>query len=767
MAMLKCAAHNLVRIVLAVAALLVAQVLASAQGPTQLKTPPASQPVDVLRIVVVDVSGSMGDPDTKGMSRLDTARGELLQSLKSLPASPRAPVVLIPFSDDVLVDFVQVYTNNGQLERSLALLQPNGSTNIAAGLKTAIEQAKRPNHAKNLVVFLYSDGQHNIGPMALVYEQEGHLDQLFADRATKGLSQSVVLKRWAGVNADMVAHFQKNPHVRVVDAGELELRTVTLTPSASIQDISWQDAAAGLILVRLTLAAGATGAIVPAKTAIAVACPLTGCQWSGDPAVVVGAPPRTLELLVKLDPRGFDPNAKYSLPLQFQGPGSIATKTGLLLPILYPDRLDCPLPLDRLRPSVQVKATLATAGDPSWKDPLQRLGIWPMRLRLEPTANVAVPWPIQTRWELSGTDGAEITSHKSVVLGSRPLEVDVTVTRQLSPQQLAAAAPVQLRVKLAATVVPKTCNLSSNSVIATATVGLPPTTVTKIAQQVSSVGEPQWTDLTAGVVTVPVRLDLTIDGPLSPGAVLGLLPCRDVVGVGGVPVRVHSGTQAVDITVVGRPNPAPAATVWSLQLQPPPATASVRYVAPAPVAVSFVAPPPVQVVLVNHRGILSAVACPGGAPDQAVAGRAVVQLVGGSVAPGAAKGLIARGIFRDGIIGSGFAGASPGQEVSWAMRPGNPPSTLSWWRDVHVKGSLVVLPENASANAVQGSVLDLTLTYEALYKKLAMHLTLGLGAVLVGVILYRLVKMCVAVSRPKLTDQPLALRPGGTDVPVA
>jgi hypothetical protein len=51
----------------------------------------------------------------------------------------------------------------------------------------------------------------------------------------------------------MVAHLQKNSNVRVVDAGELELRTITLTPSASIQDVSWQDAATGLIVVRLAL----------------------------------------------------------------------------------------------------------------------------------------------------------------------------------------------------------------------------------------------------------------------------------------------------------------------------------------------------------------------------------------------------------------------------------------------------------------------------------------------------------------------------------
>ena len=764
--MLRSAAHNLMRIVLAIAALLVVQVVALAQGATQSTKSPASQPVDLLRIVVLDVSGSMNEVDGKNPSRLDTARKEFKQSVKSLPASVNAPVVLIPFSTDVLNQFVSVYTNNADLEKALDALQPDGSTNIAAALKAAIQQAAQSGLPKNLLVYLYSDGGHNVGDMSLVYEQERNLDQLFADRATKGLSQSVVVKRWGGVNGEMVANLQGNAHVRVIDAGELELKTVTLTPSASIQDVSWRDATTGLIMVRVAVAVGATGAVVPAKTAITVGCPLAGCQWSGDPAVVVGEPARMLELLLRPEPRGVDPNVKYSLPLQFHGPESIATKTGLLLPIIYPARLDCPLPLDRLRPIVQVKATLVTIGQPSWKDPFQRLAIWSLKLRLEPATNVSVPWPIQTRWELSGMDGAEVAGPKSVALGARPLDVDVVVAKQVSPQQLAYAAPIPLRIKVTASPGPKGCDLSMSSIIATATVGLPPTTVTKISQQVSSVGTPQWTDLTAGVVTVSVKLDLTIDGPLSPGAVLGLLPCRDVINIGGVPVRVHSGAQCVEIAVAGRPNPTPATTTWTLQLQPPLATTNVRYVAPAPVAVSFVAPSPVQVVLVDRRGILTAVSCPGGAPDQAVVGRAVVQLACGPVTPDATRGLRIGCLFKDGITGRGFAGVSPGQEASWTIRPGTSSSVLSWWQDVHVKGSMVVMPENAAANAVQGSVLDITLTYEALYKKLALHLTLGLGAVLVGVILYRLVKMCVAVSRPKPTDQPLPFSPGGTDVPI-
>lgn len=93
--------------------------------------------------------------------------------------------------------------------------------------------------------------------------------------------------------------------------------------------------------------------------------------------------------------------------------------------------------------------------------------------------------------------------------------------------------------------------------------------------------------------------------------------------------------------------------------------------------------------------------------------------------------------------------ASPGQYVNWSMRPVDPASSVQWWRDVHVKGGLMVLPENAAPGVVQGSLVDVTLTYEALYKKVVFYLALGLGLVLVGAALFWLVRMSLGVSRPR------------------
>jgi hypothetical protein len=347
------------------------------------------------------------------------------------------------------------------------------------------------------------------------------------------------------------------------------------------------------------------------------------------------------------------------------------------------------------------------------------------------------------------------------------LEVDLTVTRRLSSQEVASANPVALQVRLTASPDSKTCKLSSTQLMATATVSLPPTQTTRIFQQVSSVGQPQWADLTAGVVTVPVRLDLTIDGMLSPGAVLGLVPCRDIVAIEGVPVRVHSGSQTVEIRIAGRASPASTTINWPLQLEPPQATYGIRYLPPAPVNVTFAAPPPVQIVLADNRNFLKEITCAGGAVNQAIAGGGLVKIVGGPATPAAADNLRILGFLKDPIVGSGFSNACPGQQVSWAMRPRDPSIGVSWWHDVHVKGSLMILPENAPPNAVQGSVMDVTIVYEAIYKKVAFYLALSLGAILVGFILFHLVKMCVADGMSRHSSSTSILERGGADVPAA
>jgi hypothetical protein len=651
------------------------------------QTSGAGASVDLLRIVVLDMSGSMSTQEAGTLSRLDTARQELLESLRALPAGDKTPVVLIPFCDDVVSASTRTYTNSADLQRALGQLVADGSTNIAAGLKEALRQAQQQDAAKNLLLYLYSDGEHNCGPISLVHEQERNLDRLFGQRATKGLSQTVVVKRWGGCIGDMVARLQKNPNVRVIDAGQLELRTVTLVPSASVQDVSWRDPTAGLALIQVSAmvnSSGGSGAAFPSASAVEMGCPLVGCQWLTEPYLPLAgtAQPRAFQLLVKLDPEQLNLAQGYTLPLRFQGPSLLKTDRGLSCVIINPNQVLCPLPIARLCPTVTVRASLSGRDKPRWNDLSNRLACWPMRLQLEPKTTPPLAWREQVLWEVRGLEGTKVTPARVTLSHGPTQELSADLVRNLSLDEVAKGRPIKLRLELTPVTKPRTLRLSSDRLEITADVDLPPIETTKIHQQLSSVGEPEWSDLVAGLVTVPVKLNVTIDGLLSPGAVLGLAPCGDVVKVEGVPATVRSGSQTVEIRLTGKATSAGRRVTWSCQLLPPPPAYGIRYSTPPPVFVVFTAPQAVQVVLTNKRGIMLAGDYPGRDPTQGVLGTGALHLVGGRFTASAAQNLRVRGSLQNPLDGNGFPTAAPGQNVAWSMRPADPGPTHPGWRGV-------------------------------------------------------------------------------------
>jgi hypothetical protein len=80
------------------------------------------------------------------------------------------------------------------------------------------------------------------------------------------------------------------------------------------------------------------------------------------------------------------------------------------------------------------------------------------------------------------------------------------------------------------------------------------------------------------------------------------------------------------------------------------------------------------------------------------------------------------------------------------VQPLDPATSVRWWRDVDVKGALILVPENAAPGIVQGSVIPMTLTFEALYKKVVFALAVGLGLVLIGSVLFWLTRACLGGS---------------------
>jgi hypothetical protein len=712
------------------------------------------QGITLLRIVVLDVSGSMSEADTKkGSSRLNTARKEILESLQQLPVSSKTPVILIPFNESVRDDLERIYTDARSLTDAIARLKPDGQTNIAAGLSRSIERASQLGLCNNILLYLYSDGEHNVGSKSLVRKQEKNLDTLFGQRASKGLSQTVIVKRWGGVIGQLVANLQKSPHVKVVDAGELELATVTLVPSVTIKDVKWQNVASGLASIQMDVTVSNRRAEItlPAQTSITISCPFPGSRWLSPPTITVTKPTQmqTFSLLVRLDPRKFDLAKNYTLPLHFHGPSQVRTCKGLFILVINPKQVSCVLPTGQLRPIVTMSAKLYKQGKPCWKDLDKRIAVWPMCLRLEITTTPPFAWPEQVKWNAYGLKGVKVATDGPIVLQGRPKQVNVKLTKHVSVDELIQGKPIKAQIELRAITKPKTLHLSSVRIVLTIQIELPAIQNTRINQQVSFVGTPQWIDLTAGLVTVPVKLDIAFDGMLAPGTVLGLVPCKDVVKVDGVPIRIHSGQQTVQITLTGKVNSAASLVKWSLELKPPPPSYGIRYIEPPPVTVSFIAPDAVQVILSKGGEILTSYDCRGNKPQQAILGYGRLELVGFPVQDSAVGNLRVKGSLQDSLGGNGFSMAKPGQWVSWSMRPNDPATSVRWWHDTVVKGSLLVLPENAAPGAMLGSVVGLSVTYEAFYKKVAFYLAVGLVVVLVGTILFWLARMGLGVYAPE------------------
>ncbi len=110
--------------------------------------------------LVLDASGSMADGD-----RVDIARAAAEGIRQSLRPNDR--IAVVHFTNDVIDEYTVEHThsNDPGVENSIAWLQPNGSTNVQAGLNLGVRLAdeirrERPD-AYNYVILL-SDGVANV-----------------------------------------------------------------------------------------------------------------------------------------------------------------------------------------------------------------------------------------------------------------------------------------------------------------------------------------------------------------------------------------------------------------------------------------------------------------------------------------------------------------------------------------------------------------------------------------------------------------------------
>ena len=135
-----------------------------------------SRPLNVT--LVLDASGSMGEGNRVAIAR--TAAESIRQSLR-----PRDRIAVVQFTDTVIDRFTVKHRRPGDsaVRRSISRLQPNGATNVQAGLNLGVElasQVRRERPDAYHYVILMSDGVANVdatNPFAILESAGDYNDE--------------------------------------------------------------------------------------------------------------------------------------------------------------------------------------------------------------------------------------------------------------------------------------------------------------------------------------------------------------------------------------------------------------------------------------------------------------------------------------------------------------------------------------------------------------------------------------------------------------
>ena len=115
-------------------------------------------------VLLVDLSGSMIDPDETGVAKMDGARSAINQLLDLINlinqtgnSGYQSQVGLVTFNNTV-VHTLEPSTNLGPIRSTIAQANPDGGTNMSAGLAASIELLNRSDRQARKSIILLSDG---------------------------------------------------------------------------------------------------------------------------------------------------------------------------------------------------------------------------------------------------------------------------------------------------------------------------------------------------------------------------------------------------------------------------------------------------------------------------------------------------------------------------------------------------------------------------------------------------------------------------------
>jgi von Willebrand factor type A domain len=136
--------------------------------------PPTGLPVDV--VMVVDVSGSMGDSDgcvsAPSLSKIDYLKskmGAMYSSMRtSFMSNPAHRFGLVTFSNTASTPVsLQSFSTTSNIDAQINSMTAAGATSMGAGLVAAVNMlgGVAPNSSRNRVILLLTNGMQNTSPM--------------------------------------------------------------------------------------------------------------------------------------------------------------------------------------------------------------------------------------------------------------------------------------------------------------------------------------------------------------------------------------------------------------------------------------------------------------------------------------------------------------------------------------------------------------------------------------------------------------------------
>lgn len=707
-------------------------VLLAGLHPVMADDTPSNVPTVVpklLRVVVIDDSGSMATDN-----RIGVVRDENTKQLQQLPPSPEFPVAVVTFGTEAQParTFVDLKSS---LEFINSLSASSGGTNMAAGLAEANTVIAKMNPVPSVWVMLYSDGEDANADGILA--EEAKLDALFTDRTQRGLDQTVVFcKRWGGSNAQLQQQIEKRGRARVIDAGEAQLKTVTMEPRLTVHEVRWSKDKTNWIEVSFTPSVALRGGNAKQKwSPLKLTCQTPDAE--GDRAFDVGIGTAEVRRMLRLPvPSDLQGQSEFAATFEVTEPGAQQSSDGVLVPLLAGTLVSLPIKLPLAKTRLRVTADCDLAEAPRWLDPLLQKAVYPVVLNVEVQADADVSTVEPTVWRLIPSRLARIHGGESSVKVAGLGKFSFPVSLELTPPQLASdlkRLAFDFELMLKAENVSASIELEPSVLtVKRSQLAPPPAVKTRITARVQSTSVGRWSDLRRAIASHALKIDFNVQGSMPNGTQITLVAPAEVQDLEFSPRVLRSGQQTIALSLKSEAKPRPSVAEIALKLVSPGSSGAIAFECQDRLVLKLPGPKPVR-LLVGQSGEFASVLMASANDNVELASLPVEPFIAGIKQQRMLGGL------QVAVSSKDFAVAAHQSQPLDFFSPTTIPMQLpsrprSFFYDTRIDGDLQFHPEPATP-AVIGSRYPVTVVVEAPFKRLLAILAITTSSVLAVVLL--------------------------------